>query len=281
MFSKKEFIEASRKFVCVRLESYESLAHQDLIRTFLDGRFENTAFCILAPDAEERLSRTGRSPNQGLASARGAGRNTNDEGVVESMEKIAKSYRPKGNEDEMTLQDFHSFRQALNVASGDQRLLLFVSAPATDQEKVKGTLKPVFADKDVIGRFHLDFADAAEDAKWADSIKKSPSKPSIVLIHADEFGQSGRAIDEFPLTASADDIKAALLKANEGFALAEVRKSYGDHVSAGRREGIHFENEMEYGEDRDGDGKIDHVGGQGREKGMKGKGGKGKGRPQE
>jgi len=282
LFSNKEFIEASRKFVCVRLESYESLEHQDLVRSFLGGRFENTAFCILAPDAEERLSGTGRSPNQGLASGRGPGRKSGDDGVIESMEKIAKSYRPRGKENEMTLQDFHTFRQALNVASGDQRLLLFVSAPEADQAKVKEALKPVFAHEDVIGKFHLDFADAAADEKWGDLIKKSPSKPSIVLIHADEFGQSGRAIDELPLNASPKDIKDALLKANEGFAVAEVRKDYGDHVSAGRRERIHFENEMEYGEDRDGDGEIDHRGGDGKSgKGMKGKGGKGKGRPQE
>ncbi|MGY8641811.1 MAG: hypothetical protein ACKVJU_12055, partial [Verrucomicrobiales bacterium] len=96
MFSNKEFIEASRKFVCVRLESYESLEHQELVRSFLDGRFENTAFCILAPDAEERLSKTGRSPNQGLASGRGPGRQTGDDGVIESMGEIAKSYRTRG-----------------------------------------------------------------------------------------------------------------------------------------------------------------------------------------
>jgi hypothetical protein len=69
LFSQKEFIDASRNFVCVRLESYESKEHQDMVRSFLDGRFENTAFCILAPDGKERLSGTGRSPNAGLVPA--------------------------------------------------------------------------------------------------------------------------------------------------------------------------------------------------------------------
>jgi hypothetical protein len=43
LFSQKEFIEASRSFVCVRLESYENEEHQKMVRSFLDGRFENTA----------------------------------------------------------------------------------------------------------------------------------------------------------------------------------------------------------------------------------------------
>jgi len=54
LFSQPEFIRASRKFVCVRLESYESEEHQKLVRAFLDGRFENTAFCLLVTGRSRR-----------------------------------------------------------------------------------------------------------------------------------------------------------------------------------------------------------------------------------
>ena len=57
-------IEASREFVCVRIESYESEATKKIVRSHLNGRFENTAFCVLAPDGETRLTRSGRGPRQ-------------------------------------------------------------------------------------------------------------------------------------------------------------------------------------------------------------------------
>ncbi len=280
MFSQKEFIEASRKFVCVRLESYESQEHQDLVRSLLNGRFANTAFCILAPDGKERLSRTGRGPEHGLSAGRpGPDNEPSAEEVIKALENIAMSYRPRGDEKDATLQDFHTFRQALNVAAGDQRLLLFVAAADDDQAKVKQTLKPVFADDEVIGKFHLDFADTAKDAAWAENIERTRGKSGLVIVHADPFGQSGRVVEQLPLTASAEEIKTALLKANTGFSLTEERKVYSEHVDTGRRERIFFENEMPYGEDRDGDGKIDSGGGKGGDKGGKGKGSKGKGRP--
>jgi len=281
LFSQKEFVEASRDFVCVRLESFENKEYHDMVRSFLNGRFANTAFCILAPDGKERLTRAGRGPSHGLSSrgpGPGAEKEESNAEIIEAMEDIAKSYRPRGKEDELTLQDFHTFRQALNVASGDQRLLLFVAASAGDQEKIADTLKPVFADEAVIGRYHLDFANAATDAEWADVVDGVKGKSGLVIIRSGQFGLKGKVMDQLPLSATGVEIKAALSEANAEFAKEEVRKVYGEHVSQGRRTGVTFENEMPYGEDRDGDGEIDHRGGAGKggEKG-KGKGGKGKG----
>lgn len=142
MFSQKEFIELSRKFVCVRLESYESKEHQDLVRKFLNGRFANTAFCVLAPDGETELSGTGRGPEQALSRC-GQGK-PGDDGVIEKLEEYASRYEVRGEPEEMVLQDFHSFRQALNVASADQRLLVFASAPDSEEERLREQLRPVF-----------------------------------------------------------------------------------------------------------------------------------------
>lgn len=194
--------------------------------------------------------------------------------MIDELDAIAKRYRPRGESDEMTLQDFHSFRQALNVASGDQRLLVFVAAPKPDQEEARPTLQAVFADDDIIGRFHLDFAGEA-DTEWSDSISRSKGKTGLVIIRADPYGQEGEAMTQLPLTTSSEEIKAALLTANKRFADSEERKDYAQHVSAGRRSGVYFENGMPYGEDRDGDGVIDHAPGKGKGS-AKGKG-KGKG----
>ncbi|MDF1752303.1 MAG: hypothetical protein P1U89_06000 [Verrucomicrobiales bacterium] len=274
MFSTKDFVNASRNYVCVRLESYESEEHQQLVRSFLNGRFENTAFCLLDPDAETRLTRSSRNPNHVLGGA--------NDSVIAEMNRIAAGYRKKGQDTEMVLQDFHSFRQALNVASGDQRLLLLVSGTASDIEKVKGTLRPVFAAPEVMGRFHLDFADETVDAQWTELVSNSSRGPGLSVIQADSFGQEGSVVAKLPLNASSTEIHQTLLAANRKFAESEARKIYGEHVKEGRQNGVFFENKMPYGEDRDGDGEIDHRGGKGG-KGMKGRkgGGKGTGRSPE
>lgn len=270
MFSTKEFIEASRAFVCVRLETFESKAHEELVRKILNGRFANTSFCILAPDGETRLTAAGRGPRT-ILGAKGRGPSAEPgttEEVIQAMAEITAEFPVEGDPGEMTLQDFHSFRQALNVASGDQRLLLFVAATPGDLGKTRSTLQPVFAREDIIGRFHLDFASAATDASWAESVSDTRAKSGYFIIQADSFGQKGKTIAQLPLTADQTAVANALLAANDLFARSGKRKIYSEHVAEGRREDIFFENEIPYGEDRDGDGKVDTVG-KGKGKGKK------------
>ena len=57
--------------------------------------------------------------------------------------------------------------------------------------------------------------------------------------------------------ATSEQILTALKECNEQFASTETRKTYSQHVMEGRRKGIYFENEIPYGEDLDGDGKVD------------------------
>lgn len=242
-----------------------------MVRSFLDGRFENTAFCVLAPDGETRLSRSSRAPNMVLGGGRFHG---SDQDVINSMNEIAERYDAKGDDEDMVLQDFHSFRQALNIASADQRVLVFVAENSEKHPQLREKLRPLFADEEIIGRFHLDFANEEGDSDWAESIRYTNRENGIILIQADQFGQSGQKIAELPAGISSVELKEALLDANLKLAQTEERKVYSDHVAVGRQEGVFFENGMPYGEDRDGDGEIDHRGGM--SKG--GKGGKGKGK---
>ena len=223
-----------------------------MVRSFLDGRFENTAFCLLAPDGKERLSGTGRSPSMGLRAGSPRGDIDHQKDVIiSSMEKVAEKYNSKGDAKDTVIQDFHSFRQALNVASGDQRLLVFST----------GKIANVFADPDVIGRYHWDTANPEADSGWDKIIDGEKSKNGIFIIQCDTFGQNGKVLAQLPLDTKADALKAALTKANNQFAEAEQRKVYSEHVAKGRRNNIFFQGGVEYGEDRDGDGKIDHRGG--------------------
>jgi hypothetical protein len=258
LFATEEFIQASRKFVCIRIETYENKQAEAMVRQLLNGRFANTAFCIFDPQGKQRLSRTGRSPSMALSAGRRHERSTtNDDSIVQQMNQVAAKYSATGRSEESALQDFYTFRQALNVASADQRLLIFINANNKDQATIASQLKPVLATEDIVGKFHVDFADADADKSWAESIQGNKNQPGIVIIRAGTFGQSGVVMNQLPVSATAEQVKTALLDANEKFARVEDRKTYRDHVTQGRRERIYFANEIPYGEDRDGDGKPD------------------------
>ena len=270
MFSTKEFIDASRDFVCIRIETYENEQSEEIVRALLIGRFANTAFGMFDPYGKHRLSRTGRSPGQVLARS---GSDENDE-VIEAMKDIASRYRRRGQGTGAVLQDFLSFEQALNVASADQRLLVFVDADEAEIAKLSPTLKEVFGDEEIIGRFHLDFA-GKEDLKWQKSIKGATSTPAINIIRSGKYGLDGSIEEHLPLTATSDEIKTTLLNENKRFKSTEQRKEYAAHVMAGKRAGIKYESAIPYGEDRDADGETDQRPGR---KG-KGKGKRREGRP--
>lgn len=245
-----------------------------MVRGFLQGRFENTAFCILAPDGKTRLTKTGRSPQMALTTGKASGPsgpsgpsgygrrlsraadNFNNQDVIDSLEKIAQEYPAKGSTANAIPQDFHSFEQALNVSSGDQRLLVFTVVSAQHRNTTIRHLTSTINDRSISGRFHFDFA-VNSDANWALSIKGVTQKTGIFIIHADPFGQSGKVIKQLPLNTPADSIKQALIKANSHFAKVEKPKVYSEHISAGRRAGIRYQDNMPWGEDRDADGKID------------------------
>jgi hypothetical protein len=257
LFSTQEFIDASRDFVCVRIETYENKENEERIRWILNGKYANTAFCIFDPSGQRRLSRSGRSPNQVLA-GRNASSDSNGQ-IIREMDRIASRYRVKNSADDAILQDFLSFGQALNVASADQRLLVFVNADRDELREIKSTLEEVFSDESIIGRFHLDFM-GKEDKNWTRSVTGARSKSAINIIRAGKFGLSGKLVERVELDSSAEELKATLLKENEKFSSTEQRKVYADHVMEGKRSGVKYESEIPFGEDRDGDGQIDQKG---------------------
>lgn len=225
LFSTQEFIEASRKFVCIRIETYENKASEAMVRKLLGGRFENTAFVLFDPSGTRMLSKTGRSPNQGLSSARGPGHKASDSAVVSEMNRIARKFKTKADPTLAELQDFHSFKQALNVAAADQRLLVLVNAPTTDHEKLGEKLKPVFADPETVGRFHLDFLDASTDKDWAKVLRGSKKGPGIMIVQSGQFGLDGKVVAHLGLDHSVDEIRQSLLIANQKFAKLEKEKT--------------------------------------------------------
>ncbi len=232
----------------MRIDSYETAEHQKYVRTFLDGRFENSAFCLLAPNGQDWLTRAGRGPEMVLG----------HRSSVIQMKTVAAKYPDRKNGRLALVQDFHSVRQALNVASADQRVLVIVSGPKEQTDELRISLKSVTNDECIVGRFHFDF-DETED--WHKQIKNVKAGPSIVVVRPGEFGMDGTVMNQLPLAAESSEIIKTLLVANSEFAKTTKKKVYSSHVSKGTRLGIYFDSVVPYGEDRDGDGKIDRRGG--------------------
>lgn len=224
------------------------------MREVLGGVFANSAFTVFDVDGETQITGSGRMPMEGLT-----GRKMPSlEIAIERLDEIAADYPAQGDPAKAILQDFHTFRQALNVASGDQRLLLFFVGAREEVDAVRPILEPVMSDPEIGGKFHLDLIDASVDYSWKQNIEGSGKKAGFYVIHAGTYGIRGKVLAYLPLDSSAQNIKETLLSQNRFFAANERRKAYADHVAEGLNEGVYFEQAVPYGEDRDGDGKKDN-----------------------
>ena len=232
----------------MRIDSYETTEHQKYVRTFLDGRFENSAFCLLAPNGQDWLTKAGRGPEMVLG----------HRSSVIQMKTVAAKYPDKKSGAQAIVQDFHSVRQALNVASADQRVLVIVSGSKEQTDGLRTSLQSVANEERIVGKFHFDFDETSD---WYKQIKGLKAGPSIVVVRPGEFGMDGAVMKQLPLAADSSEIIKTLLVANSEFAKTTKKKVYSSHVAKGTKLGIYFDSVVPYGEDRDGDGKIDHRGG--------------------
>ncbi|MFK8115541.1 MAG: hypothetical protein AB8B91_25315 [Rubripirellula sp.] len=207
-------------------------------------------FCLLAPNGQDWLTRADRGPQMVLGRRAGS----------EEMERYSLQYPPTADVSEALVQDFHSFRQALNVASADQRVLVVVNVDAEVELELRQSLRTAANDPQVVGRFHFDF-EQGED--WKENIEGTSTEAGIVLINPGEFGLKGTVMKQLPADSSKEQILGALAEANSEFAATTKKKVYSEHVSKGRAAGVYFEGAVPYGEDRDGDGQVDR-GGSGR-----------------
>ena len=246
MFSNSDVIDATRKFVCVRIDSYESEENQEIVRSYLNGRFANTAFCILAPDGKTRLLRGSRGPNQSF-------RNTDE--LVSKLKSVAENYESRGDVSQSTVPDFNSFRLALNVASADQRVLVLLAAPEDQLAATEKRMRPLAWHSKVQGRFQFDLESGNS---WKAPLSQAAdAKPGIYLIKPDTFGLHGEVLERLDLNAEPKTILEAMSKANTAYAKTTAKKIYNTHVQEGRSKGKRIELAMPFGEDRDGDGEID------------------------
>lgn len=184
--------------------------------------------------------------------------------AIERLNLFAALFPPIADVKAAIVEDAHSVRQILNVASADQRVLVLVHGSQEQLATAQETMKAVANDDRIIGRFHFDFEEGNE---WRKSITGANDGPGIMLVSPGEFGLKGTVIQQLPLNSPTPELIKALLTANSTFANNTAKKVYSEHVSNGQKLGIKFEAAVPYGEDRDGDGEIDHGDSGGRPRG--------------
>jgi hypothetical protein len=226
--SQPEVVQASRKFVCIRLATYESLQEAQVLRRLFvggSGQVENTTFALLSPDGQHPLVRSGRSPQWSFA-------RSGD--MAQTMELIAAYY--KGKPDGGALPTVANLRLALNVGACDN---LPVVALLRDPSSAFGHEAALAAQAwrpDWIGRaiYCIDQPSAAQ------ALVGQRLAPGLYVLQAGPFGLDGRVLAAIELDSP--EWQGQLSRALD---LYQVRpKDTHVHMREGNQRGVYWQTQI-------------------------------------
>jgi hypothetical protein len=233
--SRPEVIAASRKFVCIRLTTYEDEAENAFLKTLFVGRsgeVENTTFTLLTPDGKTPLSRVHRSARQVFADSAE---------MAAAMNRVAAKYadRPAVTAAGPTLPTVRTVRLALNVAAGDNLpLVVLYAKDAAGAKALAETVRPVAWEDRFLGRFVFAVCTDAKDLKAIEGA----AEPGVLVIQPDTFGQKGEVLTRITPDATAKALADGLAAGAEAFRKAE--KSFSTHVRQGRSAGVFWDTKL-------------------------------------
>lgn len=221
-------IAASRKFVCIRVASYEDEAETAFCRSLMLGRsgeVENTTFTILAPDGKTPLVRTARSTKSQFADAADMARQLND---------IGSRYSTQADRTSMALPIALDARIGLDIAACDNQPLVVVADQIAERRELEARVARLAWSADFIGT--CVYATAAKDIPGVTGL---PSGSGVAIIEPDAFGQSGRLLHYVPASASAAALQVAMRHALQEVTFSA--KSRHSHREAGIKLGAFWQ----------------------------------------
>ena len=230
-------MEASRKFVCVRLATYENQAEADFnkkVHIGKSGFVENSTFGILSPDGKKKLTRTGRAPFYEY-------RNAN--AMAKGMNKIASEYKVADDTvfSDPTLPYIAELDLAINVAAADQLPLVIVvgNDPVKTQE-LEAKLLPLAWSNTFAGQFDYVAADGEDDFKPVLGIEGDlKTMNSLLIIEPGKFGLTATVLAQLDASASAQQIEKALSNAITG--MERPYRNHRAHVKKGIELGVEWD----------------------------------------
>ncbi len=230
--SRAEVIAASRKFVCIRLTTYENQEESEFLKSLWVNRagdLENTVFTLLSPDGKRPLVRPSRSMDHAFADA---GQ------MAETMDRIAGEYgklRDAGTS-VPPLPLVNGVRLAVNVAACDNRPLLVVYAEDDAARKsLIEKVAPLAWSNEFIGRFVCVAAPSAKEL----GMMNGTVKPGVLVVEPDAYGLKGMVLEQVGAGESAERIAESM---RTGLSRHQRReKEFREHVQQGKQAGIFWE----------------------------------------
>ena len=225
-------IEASRRFVCARLSTYESAEEARFLESVFVGRsgkLENTVFAILDADGKTPLIRSGRGPHQF--------RSPSD--LATRMREIADERKNAKTELTSEILPYVSdVRLALNVAACDRLPLVVVYGEENDALRSK--LAELVWGEEYRGRFVMVQATEAKELAKIKGVEDA--KPGVIVVAPGSFGLTGKAISTAPADA---DTKALQSTLNSTLSYQRpAPRNTREHIRAGRAQGVEWETQI-------------------------------------
>jgi hypothetical protein len=224
-------IAASRKFVCVRLSTYEDKTEGEFLKAFhvtRSGELENTVFTILSPDGKRQLARASRSARQTFGDA---------SRMAETMNHLAAEYASKDAGTQPPLPTVRNVRLALDVAACDnQPLVVTSSVNAVTRLALEDRVGKLAWSDQFLGQFVYVTAAGSGELSAIDGVKPGSG---VLVVQPDQFGQKGRVLAQ--VTAGAGDEELAKCLKDGLGQYRRADKMFQNHVRDGQRKGVFWE----------------------------------------
>lgn len=237
-------IAASRKFVCIRLATYEDAEENKILAEIFSrqGVLENTVFTLLSPDGKESLVTAGRSPAWAFGGVSGPGINEQPEIAIQrmaaTMEAIALTFPGKEEvaKQEASLPIIADLRLALNVSAADRQPLVAIYSPDTTQrETLTAELAKIAWSKPFIGK--AQYVVVSDPAEFKQVSGFQPES-GLVVIQPDTFGLKGQVIQQIDVTTKEIELPQILAEALRRHQPSQL--TYDEHRRAGSQAGARW-----------------------------------------
>ena len=229
-----EVVTSAKKFVCIRLTSYENEAEKQFVARMSGREPANTSFAILNPEGNEYALR-GRGPGRGPRDLF-----PDAPAMAKGMDALAAKYPLKEATSKPSLPVTLNVKVGLAVAAADLLPLVLVLAPsAKRQDELEAKVAERAWAADFAGRFtYASTTDTKELAK----LTGNTLKDGILIIEPDIFGATGKVVGEVPASqlAKLGDAFKAALKSH-----VKLNKTRRDLANRGLKEGIYYETGIE------------------------------------
>ena len=231
-------IEAARKFVCIRIATYEDQDEADFIKEHLmggSGDLRNFGFALASSDFKEIFRRSERGPNFVYENAAE---------MAKELHHVAENHQAKRAEADQwpAVPEMKNVRLALNVASCDGLPgLLVVAGDEASLTGLKHNLSMVVWDKEISGLYVYGSTTAREqDLKM---VKGDIPESGYLIVRPDAYGMKAEVIASLPADLSGDDLKSKLLSVASDY--KRISKTHGTHVRGGRQSGFSWQTEVQ------------------------------------